>query len=54
MQERTLIAIADGKKAKGLYVAPSLADNIKQIFFFFPFSPEVPSLGFESNMLSNP
>jgi len=41
VQERTLIAIADGKKAKGLYVSPSLADNIKQIFDFFPFSPEV-------------
>jgi len=41
VQERTLNAIADGKKAKGLYVSPSLADNIKQIFDFFPFSPEV-------------
>ena len=42
VQERTLNIITDGKKAKGLYVSPSLADNIKQIFDFFPFSPEVP------------
>merc|ERR1719239_249937 len=39
--ERTLNTITDAKKAKGLYVSPSLADNIKQIFDFFPFSPEV-------------
>ena len=38
---RTLAAISDSKKAKGLYVAPSLADNVKHIFDFFPFSPEV-------------
>jgi len=41
VQERTLNTITDAKKAKGLYVSPSLADNIKQIFDFFPFSPEV-------------
>jgi len=41
VQERTLNTITDAKKAKGLYVSPTLADNIKQIFDFFPFSPEV-------------
>jgi len=41
VQERTLNAIIDAKRAKGLYVSPSLADNIKHIFDFFPFSPEV-------------
>ena len=38
---RTLAAISESKKAKGLYVSPSLADNVKHIFDFFPFSPEV-------------
>ena len=38
---RTLAAISESKQAKGLYVSPSLADNVKHIFDFFPFSPEV-------------
>ena len=36
-----MAAISDTKKAKGLYVSPTLADNVKHIFDFFPFSPEV-------------
>ena len=49
---RTLAAISESKKAKGLYVSPSLADNVKHIFDFFPFSPEVLKINFWRNFLS--
>ena len=51
MAARTLAAISESKKAKGLYVSPSLADNVKHIFDFFPFSPEVLKIIFWCNIL---
>jgi len=47
---RTLAALSEAKKAKGLYVSPTLADNVKHIFDFFPFSPEV----VENILVTNP
>jgi len=38
--QRTVLAIMDNMKAKGLYIPPQLETNIYQVFQQFPFTPE--------------
>ena len=39
--ERTVFAVMDSRRVQGLHVVPQLGETIRDLFKFFPFSPEV-------------
>ena len=38
---RTVFAVSDSRRVKGLHVSPQLEQTVRDLFHFFPFSPEV-------------